>query len=124
MQYIFDTNPIIYYLQGIDKAVKFFELVEDAGEEINISVITKIELLSVGKEDEIKNAERLLRNSNLFSLVDNIVDETIEIRKKHRLKLPDAIIAATALVNNCALVTHNIKDFEKVRNLKVVDPLC
>ena len=121
--YLLDTNAVIYYFKGMQKAVAVFKLLEDANEDINLSVITKIELLSFDNEDELKNIDRLLANSRIFSLDDEIVDKTIEVRKKYKLKLPDAIIAATAMINNLTLVTHNKKDFKKIRGLKIIDPL-
>ena len=121
--YLLDTNAVIYYFKGMQKAVAVFKLIEDANEEVNLSVITKIELLSFDNEDELKNIDRLLVNSRIFSLDDEIVDKTIEVRRKYKLKLPDAIIAATAMINNLILVTHNKKDFKKTRGLKIIDPL-
>ncbi|MCG2687154.1 type II toxin-antitoxin system VapC family toxin [Candidatus Parcubacteria bacterium] len=121
--YFFDTNSIIYYFNGIQKMVEFFELLGNDNQEINLSVITKIELLSFENKNQIKNIEKLLANSNIFSLDHEVVDKTIEVRKKYKLKLPDAIIASTALVNNLILVTHNKKDFKKVDSLKIIDPL-
>jgi len=121
--YLLDTNAVIYYFRGMQKAIAVFKLIEDANEEVNLSVITKIELLSFDNEDELKNIDRLLVNSRIFSLDDEIVDKTIEVRRKYKLKLPDAIIAATAMVNNLILVTHNKKDFKKTRGLKIIDPL-
>jgi len=121
--YLLDTNAVIYYFKGMQKAVAVFKLIEDANEEVNLSVITKIELLSFDNEDELKNIDRLLVNSRIFSLDDEIVDKTIEVRRKYKLKLPDAIIAATAMVNNLILVTHNKKDFKEIRGLKIIDPL-
>jgi len=121
--YLLDTNAVIYYFRGMQKAIAVFKLIEDANEEVNLSVITKIELLSFDNEDELKNIDRLLVNSRIFSLDDEIVDKTIEVRKKYKLKLPDAIIAATAMINNLILVTHNKKDFKEIRGLKIIDPL-
>jgi len=121
--YLLDTNAVIYYFKGMQKAVAVFKLIEDANEEVNLSVITKIELLSFDNEDELKNIDRLLVNSRIFSLDDEIVDKTIEVRKKYKLKLPDAIIAATAMINNLILVTHNKKDFKEIRGLKIIDSL-
>ena len=121
--YLLDTNAVIYYFKGMQKTVAVFKLIEDANEEVNLSVITKIELLSFDNEDELKNIDRLLVNSRIFSLDDEIVDKTIEVRKKYKLKLPDAIIAATAMINNLILVTHNKKDFKEIRGLKIIDPL-
>ena len=61
-----------------------------------------------------------ISNSDIFDLEENIILETIQIRKKHNIKLPDAIIAATCLVNNFSLITNNIKDFDKIRHLQIV----
>ena len=121
--YLLDTNAVIYYFRGMQKAIAVFKLIEDANEEVNLSVITKIELLSFDNEDELKNIDRLLVNSRIFSLDDEIVDKTIEVRRKYKLKLPDAINAATAMINNLILVTHNKKDFKEIRGLKIIDPL-
>ncbi|TDB61346.1 PIN domain-containing protein [Arundinibacter roseus] len=50
--------------------------------------------------------------------------KTIEIRRKHKIKLPDAIIAATALVHHLTLVTNNVSDFARIENLLVVNPFA
>ena len=52
---------------------------------------------------------------------ERIADITIGIRKKKRIKLPDAIIAATAIANNLQLVTRNIDDFDAI-NVKILNP--
>jgi len=55
-------------------------------------------------------------------LNENIILKSIEIRRKYRLKLPDSIIAATAIENNLKLLTRNLKDFERIAELKSIDP--
>lgn len=55
-------------------------------------------------------------------LTDEIVDETIAIRKVHKIKLPDAIIAATAKTKNLALITRNESDFNAVSGLTIINP--
>ncbi len=45
--------------------------------------------------------------------------ETIRIRRGNNIKLPDAIIAATCIINHCCLVTNNRKDFEKIEGLMI-----
>ncbi|MBI2111514.1 MAG: PIN domain-containing protein, partial [Nitrosarchaeum sp.] len=45
-----------------------------------------------------------------------------DLARKHNIEIPDAIIAATALLNEATLVTRNIKDFERVENLKLEMP--
>jgi len=57
----------------------------------------------------------------VFPLNEDIVAKTIELRKKYKIKLPDAIIAATALVFNLVLITHNTIDFKNIKNLKMMD---
>jgi predicted nucleic acid-binding protein len=89
----------------------------------SISVITKIEIL--GYETTPESAELLesfVFNSLVIGLSDEIVDRTIEIRKKNRIKMPDAIIAATAITYNSIIVTRNIKDFRNIKGLNVVNP--
>ena len=51
-----------------------------------------------------------------------IADIAIEPRRKVSIKLPDAVIAATALLHDLTLVTRNVKDFEKVDGLRIYNP--
>lgn len=117
-KFIFDTNILLLYLQG---KLKTQNIHFDIGE-IGISIITKIEYLinpSLGVND-IHLFEELESNINVYFLTpddDAIFTETIKIRKKYKLKLPDAIIAATAMTNNATLISaDNI--FSKIFNLK------
>jgi predicted nucleic acid-binding protein len=48
--------------------------------------------------------------------------KTAEIRKKYNIKLPDAIIAATAIVYGLKLVTRNEKDFAQIKGLNIINP--
>jgi predicted nucleic acid-binding protein len=50
------------------------------------------------------------------------VEASIDIRKKHKTKLPDAIIAATALVYDLVIISRNISDFKNIDGLQVIDP--
>ena len=90
----------------------------------NLSIISKIELLgwkASSKQDE-QIYTRFIKDSTLYHLTDEVIDKTIEIRKIYKLKTPDAIIAATALVNNMTLVSRNDADFQRVKHLKYVNP--
>lgn len=58
----------------------------------------------------------------VLDLTADIVEQTIAIRKAHKTKLPDAIIAATAIVYDLTLITHNTQDFKNIPNLTVCDP--
>ncbi len=63
-----------------------------------------------------------MNDATVLDLTNNIVDTSIRIRKKHKTKLPDAIIAATAIVFELTIITHNIKDFQNITELKTIDP--
>lgn len=56
-------------------------------------------------------------------LTDAIIEQTILIRQNKKIKLGDAIIAATARVRNLEVLTHNIADFINIDGVKVSDPL-
>lgn len=89
-------------------------------EEINLSVINKIELLGFSKVEQ--DLIDFVACSNIHQMADVIVDKTIEVRSLYKIKLPDAIIAATALANGLTLVSRNTKDFKNIQGLEVIDP--
>jgi predicted nucleic acid-binding protein len=53
---------------------------------------------------------------------DPIAEETIEIMKKYKLKLGDALISATSIMHDAVFVSRNEKDFSKVEGLKFLNP--
>ena len=93
--------------------------------ELAFSVISELELLSFhGITSEEENNIRLfLLNCKEISLTYEIKEKTIEIRKKYKTKLPDAIVAASAIVNNLPLITAD-KGFNQIEelNLKLIVP--
>ncbi|MCG2686802.1 type II toxin-antitoxin system VapC family toxin [Candidatus Parcubacteria bacterium] len=125
MQYVLDTNSILYYLKRQKNLSQHFVNIVEGSDLISLSVVTKIELFSYPglQIDEENKIKEFINDFKVDDLENDIVDKTIEIRKKYKLKLPDAIISATALINNAILITHNKKCFEKVIELKVVNPL-
>jgi len=122
-RYLIDNNVISNYFSGSlsEKAMTF--LSEVIGETPNLSVITKIEALSWRNADIAKeNIVRIFINfSNVIALSDMIVDECIVIRRNSKIKTPDAIIAATAIVNDFTLVTSDT-DFNRIPNLRILNP--
>ena len=122
--YLVDTNIAIYTLKGIlpENAAAFLAPILNEG--CLMSVVSRIELLGFvfnKLEDEVK-AKKFLEDSTMFQLTDAIADQAIEIRKLHKIKLGDAIIAATSLVNDLTLLTRNEADFENIFNLKFINP--
>ncbi len=117
--YLIDTNIAIYYF-GIllsENSTSFLESLFK--KTYYISVINRIELLGFDKiTKHQRNALNTFVNSaSIFELDESVIVETIKIRRQYNIKLPDAIIAATCIVNKCCLVTNNMKDFEKIKGL-------
>ncbi|MBK7227121.1 MAG: type II toxin-antitoxin system VapC family toxin [Saprospiraceae bacterium] len=122
-QYLIDTNIVIDYLGNkLNTAgLKFMNEVIDAVPVV--SVITKIEVLGFNAPDEHYNTlYNFINDSTILDLNENVVIASIEIRKQYKTKLPDAIIAATALVYELILVTRNISDFKNIDGLRLIDP--
>jgi predicted nucleic acid-binding protein len=121
---LIDTNIAIGYIGSrlSTKTMNRLDTIFDA--EFHISVINKIELLGYPNLDKNEeNKFNLLINHSILHPIDNkIIEETISIRKGHKIKLPDAIIAATCLVNGLDILTLNVKDFENIVGLKVIEP--
>ncbi|XOF35111.1 MAG: type II toxin-antitoxin system VapC family toxin [Candidatus Electrothrix sp. YB6] len=99
---ILDTNAVIY-LHNNQLAAPLAE------DEYCISIITEIELLSFpglsGEHEEL--LKRFFHDILIHPLDENVKQETIALKRKRKLKTPDAIICATALVNNATLLTND-----------------
>ncbi|GGE54955.1 hypothetical protein EV200_102622 [Pedobacter psychrotolerans] len=121
--YLIDTNVIIGYLNGRieNNGMAFMHPIIDKIP--NISVINKIEILRFNPpDDNYKTLLDFVKSSNVLSLTENIVDKTISICQVNKIKLPDAIIAATAIVNNLTLITRTTSDFKKIADLEFLNP--
>ena len=121
-QYLIDTNAIIDYLREKMPVtgMSFMNAVIDAVPVI--SVITKIEVLGFNApEEHYQLLENFMDDATILPLTEDIVNKCIEIRKKHKVKLPDAIIAATALASNLILISRNTSDFKTIQGLKTID---
>jgi len=120
MNVLLDTNILIYYFNGLVDDEKIDALLKNS---FNISVITKIEFLSWSKLNEDvkldKKARAFVSYATLFDLNEEVAQKTIDIRRKFKTKTPDAIIAATALINGMPVVTNNTSDFEPL-GIKVI----
>jgi predicted nucleic acid-binding protein len=125
LKFLWDTNIAIYYLQKQFPAVAedyIDDLVEN--NQSAISIITEIELLcwptSTANDNETLNI--FIEKSVVYPLNENVKEKTIEIKKQFKLKLPDAVIAATAVVMNLTLISND-RSFSKIPSLKLLNPL-
>lgn len=117
---LLDTNVVIYLAK---KELNLLDFAID-NDLVYISSITYMECLgykfpSTREEKIITDLVRTFIHTPLSREIENY---TIEIRKSYKIKLPDAIIAATAIVNNLYLITNNVKDFDMIQNLKIINP--
>jgi len=123
MRYLLDSNIVINYLNGSIPAagMEMINVIVDI--DPLISVITKMETLgfSFQSADEQNLTETFINGSMVLGIDDKVVSKTIDIRRTEIIKLPDAIIAATAIVNDLTLLTRNTKDFTKIGGLQIID---
>ncbi|MDO8686792.1 MAG: type II toxin-antitoxin system VapC family toxin [Candidatus Berkelbacteria bacterium] len=119
--YTLDTNFVIYYLIKDKQADKFFN--ENLTNTFYyISVISRVELFSYPEitPEEFSSIEAFLSNTRSVLIDNEIAMIAAELRRKYKIKTPDSLVAATALYTNTSLVTRNTKDFEKIKELKVI----
>lgn len=104
---LLDTNILIDVLRGEALALAWLE-----GQQMPfISVITWIEVLVGCREGESSRVHDWLESFPRLPLDEAIAAETVRLRQRHGLKIPDAIILATARCSNATLATRNVKDF-------------
>lgn len=115
MRYLFDTNIVIYYFNGLTDDESLHDLLRES---FNISIITKIEFLGWGEfaadRELYSQAQTMIRHANLYELTAEVAEQTIRLRQQFKTKTPDAIIAATALVSDLTVLTHNTDDFTRL----------
>jgi predicted nucleic acid-binding protein len=119
--YLWDSNTAIYFLQKQFPPVTETFIEGLLAESLpTISAITEIELFcwKTSSDSDLQLLADFINDVTIFELEKAIKLKTAEIRKTNRIKLPDAIIAATALVHDLTLVTRNVKDFDQIRGLK------
>ena len=120
-RYLIDTNSVIKYINEDFPHPALYFLDEVLDMESIISFITRIELMVWSPADPVDLLvyEDFINNSRILTIGEEIIQNTISIRKDTKIKLPDAMIAATALVNDYTLVSDNDKDFHKVISLNI-----
>ncbi len=113
---LLDTNAVSYFLAGHQVLKSLF-----AEKELCISFITEMELLSYSgfSSQERKNIKEFIAQCWLVEMSSEIKETAIGLRLAHRIKLPDAIIAATSLILEIPLVSLD-NDFTKVKLLDLI----
>lgn len=113
---VFDSN-IIIYLSRRELSPAFIEDFD----QISISIITYMEILGYrfNDQEEEKFIRELLSLFKIIYISKQLADTVVQIRKDIRIKLPDAIIAATAISEKAYLITRNTMDFKNTEALLV-----
>lgn len=108
MKAVLDSDILIDYLQGAPEAQREIRKYSEPC----YSVISWMEVMSGADSADEATAARLLFDAmTMIELSAAVAEKAVEIRRKSRLKLPDAVILASADVAGCILVTRNAKDF-------------
>lgn len=120
--YLIDSNVVIDFCNGklpLEGRDLLFKI-----EQPIISIITHIEVLGFAaiEKDEEKKLKDFISIARIIPLDLKISLKTIELRQKIRIKLPDAVIAATALSHNLTLITRNADDFKNILDIKLINP--
>jgi predicted nucleic acid-binding protein len=115
-KFLLDTNAILYILSGDEALADLLD-----GEQLYVSIITEMELLSYKNitAKEKKQIKNFLSAFVIVNINDAIKEQAINIKKKTHLKLPDSIIAASAISLDMPLVTSD-KQFRTVTNLNLL----
>ncbi len=116
---LLDTNSIIALLRGNEEVIAAVGRADN----LFISIINKLEFRSFSNLslNDIKLFDDFISNLHVLDLQSSnaiLINKIIEIRNVYKLKLPDAIIAGSAIVNKAALLTAN-KGFKKVEELQL-----
>ncbi|MCS5693603.1 type II toxin-antitoxin system VapC family toxin [Cyanobium sp. FGCU-6] len=107
---LLDTNILIDVLRGEAVALAWLEQQQRP----HISVITWIEVLVGCREGETSRVHDWLEGFPRLPLDGAIAAETVRLRQRHGLRIPDAIILATARCGDFSLATRNVRDFPLV----------
>lgn len=117
MKSLFDTNILIDYLNGVEAARPEIERAKVR----LISIVTWMEVLAGAHDAEEEDViDLFLRDFTVVELTRRIARDAVQIRRAQRIRLPDAIVLASARSESAVLVTRNTKDFPpRMTNVRV-----
>ncbi len=110
MKTLFDTNILIDYIKGVPETRNIFITYPAP----MISIVTWIEVM-VGVNDMVNQelVKDFFLRFHIVNIDQKISEITVSLRKQHKIKLPDALIWASAKAHNATLITRNTKDFSE-----------
>ncbi len=124
MTYLLDTNSLIYYFQGAPQMDPVFRQIEQGAARPVVSIITVIELLGyprLTRQDETR-IQSLLSGFTVVAVDERIAGQAVVLKRRHGVKTPDAIIAATALIENACLITRDQALLDRIPEVESLNP--
>lgn len=120
-KYLIDSNAVIDFFNG--KLPQIGEELLVNADPI-ISIITRIEIFCSRRisDQELAELNRFISIADIINIDQSVVNKAIALRLKHKIKLPDAVIAATAITHELVLVTRNFSDFDTIEGLDIINP--
>lgn len=109
-----DSDVLVDHLRGHRRLVA-------GNDELHVSAVTRAELFS-GRGGEERRIRRLIEPMTDLPVDVAVAERAGRLRRGTPRRLPDALIAATALEHRLTLLTRNVRDFEGIRGLKVRQP--
>jgi len=126
--YTLDTHAIISYLDDDPAVVSVLDPLVAQDMALCVSVVTELTLLSYPSltEENMADIAWLLASMVVFPLESHRAHLAAALRRPYRLKTPDSVVAATALLTRTPLVTRNIQDFQAIAGLSLlpISPEC
>lgn len=120
---LLDSSVIVDYLRVKDKEITLFKRILETFDNLYLPLIGHTELFSgksiwerVGAREDL---ETILSEIEILPFDKGLSEKSGEIRAKYNLHIADAIVAATAIEHKLKLITLNIKDFKKIKKLKL-----
>jgi predicted nucleic acid-binding protein len=124
LTYLLDTNSLIYYFQGAPQMDPVFRQIERGEARPLVSIITEIELLGFPRLTRLDETRirSLLSGFTVVAVDERIASQAVALKRRHAIKTPDAIIAATALLEDACLVTRDQALLDRVPEVQSLNP--
>ena len=89
-----------------------------------ISFVTQIEILCIQTDMAMYQIlKSFISDCMILSISDDLITKCVEIRRNHKkIKIPDALIASTAIINKMILISTDESDFKAIKDLTVINP--
>jgi hypothetical protein len=124
---ILDTTMLVDIIRRKEVALDYLDGISKGADIPRLSIVTSMELIiGCRNKNEVRKVEELLADYDVLDITPLISRKAYRLisqfSKSHGLVIPDALIAATALVENAVLVTSNVRHFSMIKELRLEEP--